>query len=80
MMAKRKTKPASGILAKFTIERIDRPPGTRRHLVITDDGGFGWGDEGTTFKTFVDEASAERFRSGRLRQPDEAAVVRHMVH
>ena len=81
MMAKRKTKPASGILAKFTLERIARPPGTRRHLVITDDGGFGWGDDETTFLTFADGEDAERFREHRLLEHGaDAVVARHTVH
>lgn len=75
------TKPAQGILAKFTLERIGKPPGSRRYLTVTDDGGFGWGDDGTTFLTFADGEDAELFREHRMLQHGvDAAVVRHTVH
>ena len=73
-------KPA-GLLAKYTLERIGKPPGSRRHLTVTDDGGFGWGDDETTFLTFADGEDAEMFRRHRMREHGaEAAVVRHTVH
>ena len=76
-----KDRAPSTILAKFTLERVGKPPGSRRHLTVTDDGGFGWGDHETTFLTFADRDDAEMFRKHRMLQHGaDAAVVRHAVH